>query len=117
MVKRSSVAFSRLSLNSMMTCWLPFHVLAAPANRARSSVMLNAVATARTIWREKEGKMTQPNSSSAHPDLPPVVSLPHALYDSLGLLFELYHGGQPPKHHEISWVRLEPMRSPGRSDS
>lgn len=60
--------------------------------------------------------MAQTNSPSAHHDPPPVVSLPYALYDSNGLLFELYQGGQPPKHHEISWVRLEPRRSPDRSD-
>jgi hypothetical protein len=79
--------------------------------------MPNALATARTIWGEKEGKMAQTNSPSAHPDPPPVVSLPYALYDSHGLLFELYQGGQPSKHHEISWVRLEPMHSPDRSES
>ncbi len=61
--------------------------------------------------------MAQTNSPSAHPDPPPVVSLPYALYDSHGLLFELYQGGQPSKHHEISWVRLEPMHSPDRSES
>jgi hypothetical protein len=60
--------------------------------------------------------MAQTNSPSAHNDPAPVVSLPYALYDSLGLLFELYQGGQPRKHHEISWVRLEPMRSSGRAD-
>src|SRR5579859_1789573 len=31
-VKRSSVLYSRLNLNSMMTCWLRFHVWAAPAS-------------------------------------------------------------------------------------
>jgi len=61
--------------------------------------------------------MAQPNSPSAQPDPPPVVSLPYALYDSHGLLFELYQGGQPLKLHEISWVRLEPMPSPDRSES
>ena len=60
--------------------------------------------------------MAQINSLSAHNDPPAVVSLPYALYDSLGLLFELYQGGQPRKHHEISWVRLEPMRSLDRAD-
>jgi hypothetical protein len=79
--------------------------------------MPNALATARTIWGEKEGKMAQTNSPSAHNDPPPVVSLPYALYDSLGQLFELYQGGQRLKRHEISWVRLEPMRSPDRSES
>lgn len=31
-VKRSSALYSRLNLNSMMTCWLPFHVWAAPGS-------------------------------------------------------------------------------------
>jgi len=60
--------------------------------------------------------MEQTNFLSAHNDPPPVVSLPYALYDSLGLVFELYQGGQPSKHHEIRWVGLEPMRSSGRAD-
>lgn len=34
--------------------------------------------------------MAQTSSPSAHNDPPPVVSLPYALYDSLGLVFELY---------------------------
>jgi hypothetical protein len=38
-----------------------------------------------------------------------VVPLPYALYESLGLLFELYNGGQRPKRHEIHWVRLNPI--------
>jgi hypothetical protein len=60
--------------------------------------------------------MAQTNSPSAHNDPPLVVSLPYALYDSLGLIFELYQGGQPSKHHEITWVRLEPMQSSCRAD-
>jgi hypothetical protein len=40
--------------------------------------------------------------------LHPVVPLPIALYDSNGLLFELFDGGQPLRHHQIVWKRLEP---------
>ena len=47
----------------------------------------------------------------------PSVSLPYALYDSLGLLFELYQGGQPSKHHQIRWVRLESMQAERDEDS
>ena len=38
-----------------------------------------------------------------------VVPLPIALYDSNGLLFELYQGGQPSRHHHIVWERLKPI--------
>ena len=38
-----------------------------------------------------------------------VVPLPIALYDSNGLLFELYQGGQPYRHHHVVWERLEPI--------
>ena len=38
MVKRSSVSFSRLNLNSMMTCWLRFHVWAAPGQHCKHSL-------------------------------------------------------------------------------
>jgi len=41
--------------------------------------------------------------------LPPVIPLPNALYDSNGLLFELYQGGQPYRHHHIVWERLKPI--------
>lgn len=37
-----------------------------------------------------------------------LVPLPYALYDSNGLLFELYDGGQRSKPHHIQWTRLEP---------
>jgi hypothetical protein len=37
-----------------------------------------------------------------------VVPLPIALYDSNGLLFELFDGGQPLRRHQIVWKRLEP---------
>jgi hypothetical protein len=60
--------------------------------------------------------MTQTNSPSALNDSPRIVPLPYALYDSNGLIFELYDGGQRRKHHEISWVKLEPMRSSDNAD-
>jgi hypothetical protein len=41
--------------------------------------------------------------------LQPVVPLPIALYDSNGLLFELYQGGQPYRHRHIVWERLKPI--------
>ena len=40
----------------------------------------------------------------------PVVPLPIALYESNGLLFELYEGGQPPRPFVIQWERLKPIR-------
>lgn len=42
----------------------------------------------------------------------PVVPLPIALYDSNGLLFELYDGGQPPRHFAIRWETIKPIRVP-----
>ena len=44
------------------------------------------------------------------PALRPVVPLPIALYDSNGLLFELYEGGQPWRRHHIVWERLKTIR-------
>jgi hypothetical protein len=38
-----------------------------------------------------------------------VVPLPIALYDSNGLLFELYQGGQPYRYRHIVWERLKPI--------
>jgi hypothetical protein len=38
-----------------------------------------------------------------------VIPLPIALYESNGLLFELYEGGQPYRHHRIVWERLKPI--------
>ena len=38
-----------------------------------------------------------------------VIPLPIALYESNGLLFELYEGGQPYRHHPIVWERLKPI--------
>ena len=49
--------------------------------------------------------------------LQPVVPLPIALYDSSGLLFELYQGGQPYRHHHIVWERLEPIREEASPDA
>jgi hypothetical protein len=37
-----------------------------------------------------------------------VEPLPYALYESNGLLFELYNGGKAYLPHAITWVRLEP---------
>lgn len=39
----------------------------------------------------------------------PVVPLPIALYESNGLLFELYDGGQPFRPFVIRWERLKPI--------
>lgn len=39
----------------------------------------------------------------------PVVPLPIALYESNGLLFELYDGGQPFRSFVIRWERLKPI--------
>jgi hypothetical protein len=46
-----------------------------------------------------------------------VVPLPVALYDSNGLLFELYQGGQPYRHHQIVWERLKPIGQKAPSDA
>jgi hypothetical protein len=40
----------------------------------------------------------------------PVLPLPIALYDSNGLLFELYEGGQPYRLFAIRWETLKPIR-------
>jgi hypothetical protein len=60
--------------------------------------------------------MTQTDSSSAVNNPRRIVPLPYALYDSNGLIFELYDGGQPRKQHEISWVKREPMLSSDGGD-
>jgi hypothetical protein len=39
-----------------------------------------------------------------------VVPLPIALYDSNGLLFELYDGGQPYRSFAIHWETIKPIR-------
>jgi len=38
-----------------------------------------------------------------------VIPLPIALYESNGLLFELYDGGQPYQPMVIRWERLQPL--------
>lgn len=40
----------------------------------------------------------------------PVIPLPTALYESNGLLFELYDGGLPPRSFAIRWETLKPIR-------
>jgi len=40
----------------------------------------------------------------------PVIPLPIALYESNGLLFELYDGGLPPRSFVIRWETLKPIR-------
>lgn len=40
----------------------------------------------------------------------PVIPLPIALYDSNGLLFELYEGGQPRHSFAIRWETIKPIR-------
>ena len=47
----------------------------------------------------------------------PVVPLPIALYDSNGLLFELFDGGQPHRSFAIRWETLKPIRVSGQHDS
>ena len=44
-------------------------------------------------------------------ECPPVrvIPLPIALYESNGLLFELYDGGQPFQPTVIRWERLKPV--------
>lgn len=39
----------------------------------------------------------------------PVIPFPVALYESNGLLFELYEGGQPYQSTVIRWERLRPV--------
>lgn len=58
--------------------------------------------------------MARPNSSPPHVDCSGVISLPYALYESNGLIFELHEGGQPRRKHEITWVRLQPIDSPDK---
>jgi hypothetical protein len=58
--------------------------------------------------------MTEADSSARNPSFSRrVVPLPYALYESKGLLFELYNGGQPRRRHEVEWVRLKPTFGPG----
>ena len=46
----------------------------------------------------------------------PVVPLPIALYDSNGLLFELYNGGQPHRSFAIRWETIKPIRVSEKGD-
>lgn len=45
------------------------------------------------------------NQASPHS----IEPLPYALYDSNGLLFELYEGGKARLPHAITWVKLKPI--------
>ncbi len=45
----------------------------------------------------------------ASPRAPRAMPLPYALYDSGGMLFELYQGGRPFRKHEIVWRKLQPV--------
>jgi hypothetical protein len=58
--------------------------------------------------------MATPNSSATDVDCLRVMSLPYALYESDGLIFELHEGGQPRRRHEITWIRLKPIESPDK---
>ena len=51
---------------------------------------------------------THPHSTDSTPNR--VVPLPIALYDSNGLLFELYDGGQPYRSFAIRWETIKPIR-------
>jgi hypothetical protein len=60
--------------------------------------------------RESESQNTQ-----ATPN--PVVPLPIALYDSNGLVFELYDGGQPCRSFAIRWETIKPIRVSEKGES
>ena len=62
---------------------------------------------------------TDPETRCAQSQPAPVVPLPIALYESNGLLFELYDGGQPLCPFVIRWERLKPIRKTdeGRENS
>ena len=47
----------------------------------------------------------------------PIIPLPIALYDSNGLLFELYDGGQPYRSFAIRWETIKPIRVSEQRDS
>jgi hypothetical protein len=53
-------------------------------------------------------KDPEPELPAAKPS--PVIPLPIALYDSNGLLFELYDGGQPRRWFAIRWETIKPIR-------
>jgi hypothetical protein len=46
----------------------------------------------------------------------PVAPLPVASYDSNGLLFELYDGGQPYCSFAIRWETIKPIRVSAERD-
>ncbi len=56
--------------------------------------------------------MITKTDSESHNTRPatPVIPLPIALYDSNGLLFELYDGGQPYRSFAIRWETIKPIR-------
>ena len=55
--------------------------------------------------------MEQENSVSTPDEAPAVrvIPLPYALYESDGLIFGLYHGGQPYQPAVIRWEKLKPV--------
>jgi hypothetical protein len=52
--------------------------------------------------------MAAKNCTANHASPQIVEPLPYALYESNGLLFELYDGGKASLPHAITWVRLKP---------
>lgn len=48
---------------------------------------------------------TKDSASNIHPRKP-IITLPVALYESNGVIFELYEGGQDYKPQFIRWERL-----------
>jgi hypothetical protein len=48
--------------------------------------------------------------SSRQPCNPSLSTLPIALYESHGLIFELYEGGQPSHRFVIRWERLKSVK-------
>jgi len=46
----------------------------------------------------------------------PLNPLPIALYESFGLIFELFEGGQPYRRTAIMWKRLKPVARKQCSD-
>ncbi|HET9184346.1 MAG TPA: hypothetical protein VFP59_19665 [Candidatus Angelobacter sp.] len=61
--------------------------------------------------------MARQNPSAPDVDCSDVVSLPYALSESNGLIFELHEGGQPRRKHQIPWVRLKPTEVPDKGAS
>ena len=56
--------------------------------------------------------MAKENSQPHKDDLAStaVIPIPIALYDSNGLLFELFDGGQPCRSFAIRWETIRPIR-------